>query len=220
VFKFTVIVGAMIIVQSLPSYGNEITVQGVEMIDETIYTLEAAIVHIDALDSDQAGVSIEQAEEFWNTFKEHHDFVYENELTPSEEIWSLISVITSAIENIVSTCGEIIDKQDTREVHTAIEELGKLKNLCTVPVLLDFTGALCKSCKVMKDRLQTVANDVTGSARVVIIDVNSQKKYSKEFKVMLIPTLVFIDTEGEEVERHVGEMEVQAVIAELVKLSE
>lgn len=219
-FKSAIIVGAMIIMPGMSLSGDEITVQGTELIRETVIVLEKVVEQISAMEYEQVIVSAEQAGELWKQFVDNHAYVFENELTPSEEIPELLSVITLKIETVTATCKEMVESRDIRVIHATIDELNELKGYCAVPVLMDFTGASCKSCKVMKERLQAVADQIGGSARVVIIDVNSQKKYSKRFKIMLIPTLVFIDNQGKEVERHVGEMEVQAVIAQLSKMSE
>jgi len=210
----------VVILLSMPAYCDEIMVQGTELIDEAIHTLEKAKVHLDAAETSLAGILMEQAEESWNSFKEHHAFVYENELTLSVNIDELIAGISSTISDLIFACDEMVEMQDVEPVDAAIEELRALREFCAVPVLFDFTGASCKSCKVMKDRLAAVAEDVKGSVRVVVIDVTSQKDYSRQFKIMLIPTLVFIDRDGKEVDRHVGEMEIQAVIAQLAEMSD
>jgi thiol-disulfide isomerase/thioredoxin len=207
-------------VVSTPAYCDEIIVQGTALIEKTIYALETATVHINASESAQTGSAIEEVEEVWHAFKEHHAFVFQNEITLSEEIDEMITTITTAINDLKATCEEMVEYHDADAVHATIEHVNTLRTLIDVPVLFDFTGASCKSCLVMKQRLESVAKNVQGSARVVIIDVNSQKEYSKKFKIMLIPTLVFIDIEGNEVDRHVGEMEAQTVISQLDEMTE
>lgn len=200
--------------------GNDISVQGTELVYNTITTLESALVHIGSQDKAQTIISIEKAEQIWQTFVDYHTMIYEHEVTASDDLRELISRVSQTMEIILEACDEITETQDITKIEEVTTLLNTLAEYTRVPVLFDFTGAACKSCKVMKARLQSVTEEVEGTARVVVIDVNRQKKFSKKFKIMLIPTLVFIDMDGEEAGRHTGEMEVQTILFKLAGLVE
>ncbi len=86
------------------------------------------------------------------------------------------------------------------------------------PILADFTGAQCKICKIMKARLKKIDEEYKDRVRIIMVNVNTQKELTKQYQIMLIPTLVFIDRRGKEVSRNVGEMEEKAVKAKLNEL--
>ncbi|HEX7319126.1 MAG TPA: thioredoxin family protein [bacterium] len=86
------------------------------------------------------------------------------------------------------------------------------------PVLADFTGAQCKICKIMKARLAKIDEEYSDRVRIILVNVNTQKELTKQYQIMLIPTLVFIDRGGKEMHRNVGEMEEKAVKTKLDEL--
>ena len=50
------------------------------------------------------------------------------------------------------------------------------------------------------------------------IDVNKEKELTKKYKILLIPTLIFLDKTGKEVYRKAGLMEEKAMSAKLEEL--
>jgi thioredoxin-related protein len=55
-------------------------------------------------------------------------------------------------------------------------------------------------------------------ARILVIDIYKYQKLARDYKVMLIPTLVFFDTKGKEVFRHVGAWGKEEIIAKLKEI--
>jgi len=70
----------------------------------------------------------------------------------------------------------------------------------------------------MKARLPNIASDYKGRIRIVFVNANKEKDLVKKYRIMLIPTLVFIGRSGEEVERHIGDMEERTIRAKLDEL--
>jgi len=223
-FNRTIFAGTTILVLLINAvfthaYGDdEITVQGTELIRRVISELHSANTNADSGSIEQILSCLKRADKTWRSFVAHHTNIYMNEITSSKEIRETIGAITIELDDIMQKCNKGTVDEIMTGLPLLVQSLEKLIQHCNVPVLFDFTGAACKSCKVMKLRLQSIANDMVGTARVVIVDVNSQKDFSRRYKIMLIPTLVFIDSSGNETARHTGEMEVYAVKTTLDKL--
>jgi thioredoxin 1 len=72
------------------------------------------------------------------------------------------------------------------------------------PALIEFGADTCSQCKRMKVVLDGIARRYQGRARVVRVNVNRDREVTRQFKIMVIPTLVFFDAKGREVERRYG----------------
>jgi len=72
------------------------------------------------------------------------------------------------------------------------------------PALIEFGAETCSQCKRMKIVLDGIARRYQGRAQVVQVNVNRDRDVTRQFKVMVIPTLVFFDAKGHEVERRYG----------------
>lgn len=72
------------------------------------------------------------------------------------------------------------------------------------PALIEFGAESCGQCKRLKVVLDGIARRYQGRARVVQVNVNKEPGLTRQFKVMVIPTLVFFDARGREVARQYG----------------
>jgi thioredoxin 1 len=70
-------------------------------------------------------------------------------------------------------------------------------------VLVDFYADWCGPCRMMTPVLEKVAQDVTGKAAILKLDIDSAQKVASSFQVTSIPTLVLFKA-GKEVGRLVG----------------
>jgi len=73
-----------------------------------------------------------------------------------------------------------------------------------IPRLWDFGSTTCIPCKTMKGILEPMMVDYKGKVDVRIIDVYKEKELAREYKIVTIPTQVFIDASGKELYRHIG----------------
>lgn len=86
------------------------------------------------------------------------------------------------------------------------------------PALIEFGAETCSQCKRMKVVLDGVSQRYKGRAHVVQVNVNKDKAVTRQFRIMVIPTLVFFDTKGKEVGRTYGFMDEVKVARKLHEL--
>lgn len=196
------------------------TVQGVEIVQDISKKIQLSVDYYKNQKNQEAKEMFEQAWKSWQSYIAFQTKVFAGEITQSEE---LNQITTDLAEN----WKEIIEKVEENKIddaRTGLESIklsvDKLLEAIALPVLLDFTGAKCKACKIMKARLEKIVKEFNGKVRIVTVDVNKEKDLTKEFKIMIVPTLVFINREGKEVVRFSGEMEERALKAKLNKLFE
>lgn len=72
------------------------------------------------------------------------------------------------------------------------------------PALIEFGAETCSQCRRMKVVLDGISQRYRGRAQVVQINVNKEPALTRQFKVMVIPTLVYFDARGKEVGRAYG----------------
>jgi thioredoxin 1 len=72
------------------------------------------------------------------------------------------------------------------------------------PVLVDFGANSCLPCRQLRPILKEIAREQAGKAEILIIDVYKFKSLAAEYRVQVIPTLIFFDKNGKEVFRHMG----------------
>lgn len=73
-------------------------------------------------------------------------------------------------------------------------------------------------CKMMEPILKKLEKKYQGRASILILDVDEYRSLSRKYRVMVIPTQVFFDSNGKEVYRHQGFMSEADIIAKLKEL--
>jgi len=86
------------------------------------------------------------------------------------------------------------------------------------PVLVDFGANSCVPCRQMRPILKEIGTEYSGKARIVVIDVYKYQKLAREYKILMLPTLVFFDPKGKEAFRNVGPLEKEKIIAKLKEI--
>jgi thioredoxin 1 len=86
------------------------------------------------------------------------------------------------------------------------------------PVLVDFGANSCVPCRQLRPILKEIDKEYTGKTRVLVIDVYKYQNLAREYKVQLIPTLIFFDPKGKEAFRHVGVLEKEKIVAKLKEI--
>jgi thioredoxin 1 len=86
------------------------------------------------------------------------------------------------------------------------------------PVLVDFGANSCLPCRQMRPVLKEVGTEYSEKARVLVIDAYKNQNLAQEYKVFMLPTLVFFDSKGKEAFRNVGIMEKEKIVAKLKEI--
>ncbi len=86
------------------------------------------------------------------------------------------------------------------------------------PVVADFGRGECIPCKMMKPILERLAEEFTGEAEILIIDIDEYPKLKRRCGVRFIPAQIFYDASGSEVYRHEGFMPEEDIREQLAKL--
>jgi len=84
--------------------------------------------------------------------------------------------------------------------------------------MLDLGADSCIPCKMMAPIMEKLEKEYKGRAEIIFIDVRKNPDQAKRFKIKAIPTQIFFDREGEEVDRHVGFMKEAAIVGKLKSL--
>ena len=113
---------------------------------------------------------------------------------------------------------ERLQKIATKPPESNTEEDFKQALTSGKPVLVDFGANSCIPCRQLRPILREVDKEYTGRARTLVIDVYKYQNLAREYKVQLIPTLVFFDSKGKEVFRHVGVLEKEKIVAKLKEI--
>jgi thioredoxin 1 len=60
----------------------------------------------------------------------------------------------------------------------------------TKPVLVDFYAEWCGPCQIMKPRILDVAERMGDDVKVILIDIDKEKKLAERFRIQSVPTLI------------------------------
>lgn len=83
------------------------------------------------------------------------------------------------------------------------------------PALYEFGAGYCVSCKEMEKVMGELKTSHGDQLEVRMVYVGKEDELFKQYKIMLIPTQVFLDTGGKEVFRHVGALTKDEVLQKL-----
>lgn len=87
------------------------------------------------------------------------------------------------------------------------------------PALYDFGRGMCVPCMEMEKILGSIKGKYGNQIEVRMIMAEKDEGMFKEYKIMLIPTQVFLDASGKEVFRHIGLYPEQELVAKLKELN-
>jgi thioredoxin 1 len=85
-------------------------------------------------------------------------------------------------------------------------------------VLVDFGANSCVPCRQMRPILKEISAEYSEKAKVLVIDVFKFQDLARQHKVQLIPTLIFFDSKGKEVFRHLGVLDKEKIVAKLKEI--
>jgi thioredoxin 1 len=86
------------------------------------------------------------------------------------------------------------------------------------PVVVDFGASSCVPCKKLRPILRALSKEYAGKAHFLIIDVYESRSLAREYRIQLIPTLIFFDNQGKEVYRHMGFWDKDSIVKKLKEI--
>ena len=87
-----------------------------------------------------------------------------------------------------------------------------------LPTIAEFGRGTCIPCKQMKPILEDLAKEYEGKVNVLIISVDERRDLTTQYGIMAIPTQIFLDSEGQEVTRHMGFYAEEDIITQLKEM--
>lgn len=87
-----------------------------------------------------------------------------------------------------------------------------------VATMVDLGANKCIPCKLMAPIIRELKNEYAGRASIIFIDVWEHREQAQRFNIRAIPTQIFYDKSGKEIERHVGFLDKKSIVATFEKL--
>lgn len=92
-----------------------------------------------------------------------------------------------------------------------------------VPTIVDL-GSDCYTCNRQKEYLDTLKEKYTDKINITKIDIYDNPSEAEKYKIKVIPTLIFLDEDGKQIERHEGllndsELEQKLIDLDLISMS-
>jgi thioredoxin 1 len=88
----------------------------------------------------------------------------------------------------------------------------------TLPVLLEFDRKFCPVCRASELVILAVMDQYPGRFAVRKLYIDEDEYLFRRYKVVIVPTQVFLDTRGQEVYRHEGVFKKEDLIRKLREL--
>jgi len=150
--------------------------------------------------TEEAQTKVQAAADNWRIYLARHNYAAEREFVRLAGLDTMAAAVTGIFDKAVS------EGLKDHMLGLAVS-LDKFIETAVRPMLFDFSGGTCKNCKIMKARLTQIAPDYSGKVRILYINVNTENDPVKQYKINLIPTLVLVGLDGQEVDRMIGAIE-------------
>jgi len=86
------------------------------------------------------------------------------------------------------------------------------------PALYEFGARWCIPCKEMQQVMADLKASHGDQVELRMVYVDEERPMFEQYKIVAIPTQVFLNAEGKEVDRHLGALPKEAVIKKLQEL--
>jgi thioredoxin 1 len=86
------------------------------------------------------------------------------------------------------------------------------------PAVFEFGAGYCVSCKEMAKVMEELKISLGDKVEFRMVYADREKPLFQQYKVMLIPTQVFLNAQGKEADRHAGALTKEQVLSKLKEL--
>lgn len=86
------------------------------------------------------------------------------------------------------------------------------------PTLAEFGKGTCEQCKKMAPIIAKTATLYAGKANVISVDLDEYSALGHSYRIEIMPTQLFFDKEGHEIERHIGGLTQKEIETKLASL--
>ena len=86
------------------------------------------------------------------------------------------------------------------------------------PALYEFGAKYCIPCKEMKEVMAALKTSHGDQMEFRMVYVDEERPLFQQYKIVAIPTQVFLNAEGKEVDRHLGALPKEEVLKKLQEL--
>lgn len=87
-----------------------------------------------------------------------------------------------------------------------------------LPKMLELGSVGCLPCDIMEPIIAALKSELRAKVDIEFIDVAKHPEVAEEHRIMTIPTQVFLDADGNELDRHIGVYEKEDILANMRKL--
>ena len=85
------------------------------------------------------------------------------------------------------------------------------------PVMVDFGSTSCVPCKMMVPVLEELETKYSNQLKTIFVHVNEEPDKTREFGIRTIPTQIFFDATGKQLDLHVGFISTEDILATFEK---
>ncbi len=122
------------------------------------------------------------------------------------------NIITILLILIVPICAYLIMSKNSTDIMANAKE----KNM---PAIMTFTSSMCMDCQKMKAVIKEVEPNYTGKINFIMVNALDKdrkvKEAIKKYHVVLVPTMIFLDENGNELNKIEGAISKEQLINEL-----
>jgi len=172
-------------------------------------------------------VTREEVEGFYKMYKDRMDGKPLKEVAPAIEQYireaKQQQVIAQFLEELRKNAKVDINQDRLTKITTKPPEMDTEDDMKKAlasgkPVLVDFGANSCLPCRQLRPVLKEIGSEYSEKAKILAIDVYKYQNLAREYKVLMLPTLVFFDSKGKEAFRHVGILEKEKIVAKLKEI--
>jgi thioredoxin 1 len=172
-------------------------------------------------------VKREEVEKFYKTYKDKMEGKSLKEVAPMIEQYireaKRQELLGQFFEELRKNAKVDINQEQLQKITAKPPEMNSEDDLKQAlasgkPVLVDFGANACLPCRQLRPVLKEIGAEYSEKAKVLVIDVYKNQNLAQEYKVLMLPTLVFFDSKGKEAFRNVGLMEKEKIVGKLKEI--